>query len=131
MPLVQIHLMKGKPTKYLKKLRGGIQEALCTAWKIPETDQFQIISEHKKSHFSINKTIWGVKRSNDVIVLSIRSIQRSAALKKKLYAELARVLEEKIGLRPEDLFVSIVGIGKDDWSFGNGIAQFLEPGQKP
>lgn len=131
MPLIQVHLVKGKPQKYIKSVCDGIHKALMTAWNIPLNDRFQLVSEYKKTHFHFDKTIWGVKRSDDVIVIYITSIFRSVAMKKKLYRELTKVLGQNPKVRKEDIFVTIVTVGKEDWSFGNGIAQLTDSSLKP
>lgn len=131
MPLIHIHLAKGKSPKYIKAVTDGVHLALCTAWKIRKNDRFQMVSEHKKGHFHFDKTIWGVKRSDDVIVIHITSIKRPQELKKKLYNEFAKVLGKNPKVRKEDIFVCITDVEREDWSFGNGIAQLLDPSQKP
>lgn len=130
MPLIHIHLAKGKSAKYIKALGDGIHTALMSAWKIPHNDRFQLVSEYKKAHFHFDKTIWGIKRSDDVIVIYITSISRSVAMKKKLYRELVKVLGENPKVRKEDVFVSIVTVGREDWSFGNGLAQLTSDSAK-
>lgn len=131
MPLIQIHLVKGKPAKYIKAICDGIHTALKTAWNIPDNDRFQLVSEYKKAHFHFDKTIWGVKRSNDLIAIYITSISRSVAMKKKLYRELVKNLEQNPKVKKEDIFVTIVTVGREDWSFGNGIAQLIKPSLEP
>lgn len=131
MPLVQIHLAKGKSAKYIKAVRDSVHTALVNAWKIPKNDRFQMVTEHKKAHFHFDKTIWGVKRSDNLIAIYITSISRSPAMKKKLYKELVKTLGENPKVRSEDVFVTIVTVGKEDWSFGNGIAQLTDASQKP
>lgn len=126
MPLIQISLLEGKSPEYIQAVADGIHTALQTAWKIPEDDRFQIITEHKKSHFMINKKIWNVNRSDDVVVIYITSIPRTAEMKKNLYQELVKVLGANPKIRKEDIFVSIVHNTRDDWSFGNGIAQLTQ-----
>lgn len=123
MPLIHIHMMEGKTPKYIKAVRDGIHTALMNAWGIPPNDRFQLVSEYKKANFHFDKTIWGVKRSDDLIAIYITSISRSVAKKKKLYAELVKILGENPKVRKEDVFVTIVTVGKEDWSFGNGLAQ--------
>lgn len=125
MPLIQISLVEGKSPEYIKSLADGIHKALCNAWKIPENDRFQMITEHKKSHFYIDKKIWDVNRSDDVVVIYITSIPRTAEMKKNLYQELVIILGENPKIRKEDIFVSIVHNNREDWSFGNGIAQMM------
>lgn len=131
MPLIQIHLIKGKTARYTKSIADGIHQALITAWKIPKNDRFQIITEHKKSHFHFDKTIWNVQRSDHVIVIYITSIKRSQMMKKKLYQELVKVLTKNPKVRKEDIFVTIVQVAREDWSFGNGVAQLLNPAMTP
>jgi len=131
MPLIQIHLVKGKSPQYIRAVCDGVHEALRNAWNIPSNDRFHLVSEYKKSHFHFDKTIWGVKRSDDVIVIYITSIKRSQAMKKKLYAELVNVLGKNPKVRKEDVFICMVQIDKENWSFGNGVAQFLYPSMKP
>jgi phenylpyruvate tautomerase PptA (4-oxalocrotonate tautomerase family) len=123
MPLIQISLIEGKSPEYIKAIADGIHQALCTAWGIPENDRFQMITEHKKEHFHIDKTIWDVKRSDDVVVIYITSITRTAEMKRNLYKELVKVLTHNPKLRKEDIFVSIVNNDRENWSFGNGVAQ--------
>ncbi len=131
MPLINISLVKGKSPKYIQAIADGVHKALCIAWKIPENDRFQIINEYKKSHFHFDKTIWGVERSDDVVVIYITSIARTEKMKKDLYKQLVKILGENPKVRKEDVFVSIVHNDRADWSFGDGIAQMRTAGKKP
>jgi len=45
-------------------------------------------------------------------------------VRKALFARIAQLLRESPGVRPEDVFVSLVEVAKENWSFGNGIAQY-------
>ncbi len=125
MPLIQISLIEGKSSEYIQAVADGVHHALQTAWAIPENERFQTIFEHKKSHFIINKTVFDGNRSEDVIVIYITAVMRTADLKTKLYQELVKVLAISPGVRKEDVFVSIVDNAPENWSFGKGIAQLL------
>lgn len=131
MPLIQIHLIEGKSPEYIEAVRDGIHSALMTSWNIPEHDRFQLVTEYKKDHFHIDKTVFGVKRSDDVIVIYITSRPRTEDQKKMLYKELVKELDKRANVRSEDIFVTIVTVGLEDWSFANGIAQATDPTQKP
>jgi len=131
MPLIQIHLAKGKSPKYIRAVTDGIHKALIKAWKIPENDRFQLVTEYKKSHFHFDKTIWDVKRSNNVIAIYITSIERSLEMKTHLYQELVKELGKNPKGRKEDVFVTIVHTSRENWTFGNGHAQLLDPNAKP
>ena len=69
MPLIQISLVEGKSPEYIQAIANGVHQALQTSWKILLNDRFQIISEHKKSHFMIDKKMWDGNRSDDVVVI--------------------------------------------------------------
>lgn len=125
MPLVHISLQEGKSPEYIQALADGIHEALCTAWEIPQNDRFQIIHEHRSTHFLIDKKMWDINRSDNVIVIYIISISRSTEMKVKFYKEVVKILKKKPGIREEDVFISILHNEKDCWSFGNGIAQLI------
>ena len=55
------------------------------------------------------------------------SAGRTVELKKALFARIAALLAESPGLRREDVFVSLIEVAKENWSFGNGVAQYAEP----
>lgn len=131
MPLVQIHLAKGKRANYIRAIADGVHQALMNAWKIPKNDRFQMITEYKKELFHFDKTIWGIRRSDHVVAIYITSIKRTQAMKKKLYQELVKVLGENPKVRKEDIFVTLVQVKREDWSFGNGIPQLLDPSMTP
>lgn len=131
MPLIQISLVKGKSPKYIKAVTDGVHKALLKAWKIPKNDRFQIVTEYPKAHFHFDKTIWGVKRSDNVIVIYITSIKRSLQMKKDLYREFVKVLTKNPKVRKEDIFVTIVTVNREDWSFGNGLAQLTDSSLRP
>lgn len=127
MPLIQIHLMQGKTPEYIKAVMDGIHEALVASWKIPINNRFQMVTEYKKEYFHFDKTMWGVNRSDDLIAIYITALARSTELKKSLFQELVKVLGKNPKVRKEDIFVTINTVEKEDWSFGNGIAQMTDP----
>ena len=49
---------------------------------------------------------------------------RTLEQKKALFRRIAEVLGESPGVRPEDVFVSLVEVAKENWSMGNGLAQY-------
>ena len=49
---------------------------------------------------------------------------RSLDQKKALYLAIAQGLHDALGVRLEDVFINLVEVPKENWSFGNGIAQY-------
>lgn len=126
MPLIHIYFQEGKSTDNIKQIGDGIHQALMETWKIPERDRFQIFHPIKPGHFQMDDQMWDVKRSDELVVIHITSSPRTKQMKLDFYARLPEILHKRTGLRPEDVFVSIITNEKEDWSFGNGKAQLLE-----
>jgi 4-oxalocrotonate tautomerase family enzyme len=49
---------------------------------------------------------------------------RTTEMKKALYKRIAELLNEELGIRKEDVLVNLVEVAKENWSFGNGEAQY-------
>ncbi len=49
---------------------------------------------------------------------------RTLEQKKALFPRIAERLGENPGLRPEGVFVSLIEVTKENWSLGNGLAQY-------
>ncbi|MFY0611856.1 MAG: tautomerase family protein [Hyphomicrobiaceae bacterium] len=125
MPLTQISLRKGKSPEYHKALMEGIYLAMREAINSPEDDRFATITEHEASCFNNSGNYLGIERSNDLVIIQITMLGgRSVEAKKALYAAIAARLSDNPGLRKEDIFINLVEVAKEDYSLGNGEAQY-------
>lgn len=132
MPLVRISLMKGKPASYRRKVGDAIHQALVETIHVPPKDRFQLITEHDPEDFVFDREYLGIARTRDlVIVQATISAGRSLALKRALYRAIVRRLQAAVGLRPEDAWINLVEVAKENWSFGNGVAQYVPPQSDP
>ena len=125
MPLVRVSLRRGKSDDYKKAIGDGVYTAMREAFNIPEEDRFVVVSEHSESEFQFSKTYLDIARSDDLVIIQITANNgRTVEQKKALFARIAELLSEKPGLRKEDVFVNLVEVAKENWSFGNGVAQY-------
>jgi len=125
MPLVRIDLIEGKSADYRKTIGEVVYDAMRGTIDVPENDRFQIITEHKAENFIFDKTYLGVSRTDDCIILQITlNAGRTVEKKRAFYKAIADGLHEKLSLRREDVFINLVEVGKENWSFGNGLAQY-------
>ena len=125
MPLVRIALRKGTKPEFRRAVGDAVHRAMVETIKVPEQDRFQIITEHEESGLIYDPSYLGISRSDGVVLIQITlNAGRTVELKKALYARIAQLLQEKPGVRPEDVFVGLVEVPKENWSFGNGIAQY-------
>ena len=124
MPLVRIELRKGRDTTYREEIGRIVHEALVSVG-VPKDDRFQVISEHEPPNFVFDPTYLGIRRSEDLVIIQITWNEgRTVEQKKALYKAIADGLAGKLSLRREDVFVGLVEVKKENWSFGNGIAQY-------
>lgn len=125
MPLTRIALRAGKPAEYRKALTDSIQRSLVNTFNVPKDDIFMLITEHEESNFVCDKQYLNIERSDDLVLIQITlNNTRTLEQKKALYKRMADELAESPGLRREDVFINLVEVLKENWSFGNGIAQY-------
>jgi len=125
MPLIHIALRAGKPAAYRQAIFDTLYRAMRETFNVPEDDQFMTITEHEADNFRYSPTYLGVARSDDVVFIQITANNtRGLEQKKALYQRLTQLLGESPGVRPEDVFVNIVEVAKENWSFGHGLAQY-------
>jgi 4-oxalocrotonate tautomerase len=124
MPFLQISLRAGKPDAYRQAICDSLYRALRDALNVPDDDQFMTITEHDAANFR-HGNAYGVARSADVVFIQITVFNtRTAEQKKALFRRIAELLGEKPGIRPEDVFVTVLDAAKENWSVGHGLAQF-------
>jgi 4-oxalocrotonate tautomerase len=125
MPLVRISLLKGKPASYRRKVGDAIHQALVETIGVPVKDRFQVITEHDPEDFVYDREYLGIQRSRELVIVQITlSAGRSLNLKRSLYRTIAERLGTATGLRPEDVWINLVEVAKENWSFGNGVASY-------
>lgn len=125
MPLAHIAMRAGKSDAYKQAIFDGLYRALREAFDVPEDDQFMIITEHDAASFRYGKSYLRIARTDDLVFIQITANNtRSVEQKKVLFRRVAELLGEAPGLRSEDVFVNLVEVTKENWSFGNGLAQY-------
>jgi 4-oxalocrotonate tautomerase len=127
MPLARISLRRGKPAAYRKAILEGLYQALRETFNVPEGDRFMIVTEHDTDNFVYDANYLGIARSDDLVIIQITvSNTRPTAQKQQLYRRIVERLTENPGLRPEDVFINLVEVLPENWSFGHGEAQYVK-----
>ena len=127
MPLTQISMRRGKSAAYHAALMDGVYQAMRETFNVPEDDRFMTIVEHDASTFSYGRRYLGIARSDDLVIIAITcNNTRTSAQKAAFYARTAELLAADPGVRPEDVMINLVEVSPENWSFGNGIGQYLK-----
>ena len=125
MPLVRISLRRGKPPQYRQAIRDGVYAAMREAFEVPPDDRFMLVSEHDPDDFDFDRRYAGIDRSDDLLILQLTvSNTRTVAQKKALYRGIVERLADHPGVRPQDVFINLIEVNKENWSFGDGEAQY-------
>jgi phenylpyruvate tautomerase PptA (4-oxalocrotonate tautomerase family) len=92
---------------------------------VPPQDRFQVITEHPADGLIYDPSYLGINRTDDVVFIQITlNVGRTVDQKRALYKKIADLLAQEPGVRPEDVVINLVEVTKENWSFGNGIAQY-------
>jgi phenylpyruvate tautomerase PptA (4-oxalocrotonate tautomerase family) len=125
MPLVRIDVLQGRTTDQLGALGDRVHAAMVETIGVPLLDRFQIVTEHPPGLLVFDPEYLGIHRTEGVVFVQITlNAGRTLEQKKALYAAIVRNLEARPGVRQEDVLVSLVEVPKENWSFGNGVAQY-------
>jgi 4-oxalocrotonate tautomerase len=125
MPLVQISLREGKSDAYRRAIGESVHRAMIETINVPALDRFQVITEHSPDSLIYDPTYLGIQRTDDVIFVKITlNAGRSTEQKRALYARMAERLSKSPGVRPQDVLISLVEVARENWSFGDGQAQY-------
>jgi len=99
---------------------------LRETFTVPEEDRFIVITEHDDDGFIYSANYLDIARSGDLVFVQITvTNSRGVEQKKALFARIVALLAENPGLRREDVFINLLEVVKENWSFGNGIAQYV------
>lgn len=127
MPLVRIDLAKGKSADYCEQIGEVIYQALLAAFAVPKDDRFQVITQHPAGELLFDRNYLGIRRSDDCVFIQVTmSAGRTVEMKQRFYKAVADGLQAELKLRREDVFINLVEVNKENWSFGNGEAQYVD-----
>jgi 4-oxalocrotonate tautomerase len=125
MPLVRIDLSQQAPDTLGRDIGELIYRAMIEVINVPRDDKFQIITRHSLGELVYPAQYLGIEYSPGIVFIQITLNQgRSVELKKAFYRRVADDLHTSLGVRRQDVFINLVEVVKENWSFGNGEMQY-------
>ncbi|WLS79532.1 tautomerase family protein [Erwinia pyri] len=125
MPLLQFDVIQGRSESEMRTLLDAAHRAVLAAFKVPERDRYQIVHENKPYQMVFEDTGLGLTRTDNLVMVRVFTSPRSDEQKQFFMAELCRELKESCGILASDVMISFITNSKGDWSFGNGVAQYM------
>jgi 4-oxalocrotonate tautomerase len=125
MPLARIDLLEGKSVDYRRAVAEVIYEAMVATLNAPKGDRFQVVTEHVAGTLIADPDYLGISRTQDCIFVQLTlNDGRTIDQKRAFYKAVADGLHERLEVRREDVFINLVEVKKENWSFGNGEASY-------
>lgn len=126
MPLARISISHKASAATVGAISDTVYEAMIDVANAPVNDKFQIVSRHAKDELIYpEEGFLGLHYSDDIVFIQITwNAGRSIEVKKAFYRAVADGIHAKTGLRKEDVFINLVEVQRENWSFGNGDMQF-------
>lgn len=126
MPLVRIDLAADISPETAATIGDVVYHAMVSTASVPEHDKFQIISRHAKDELVYPAAGYlGIDYTPKIVFIQVTwNTGRTIEVKKAFYKAIAENIHAKTGLRKEDIWISLVEVNREDWSFGNGEMQY-------
>jgi phenylpyruvate tautomerase PptA (4-oxalocrotonate tautomerase family) len=125
MPLIRISLRQGKPADYRRAIADNVYAALRETFNVPENDFFATVDELEPRDFIYDRKYFNIEHTDDLVLIQLTvSNTRTVEQKKALYGRIVERLGKNPGLRSQDIFLNLLEVAKENWSFGNGEAQY-------
>ncbi|RON69840.1 tautomerase family protein [Pseudomonas fluorescens] len=126
MPLVRVDIRKNPDPTFARRVGELIYDALRSSIDVPEHDNFQVLTEHDSQHLIYDPQYLDIPRTDGVVFIQITiSEGRTVEKKQLLFKTIADSLHTQLAVRLEDVFINLVEVKKENWSFGNGVAQYV------
>ena len=125
MPLARIDLRAGTTPEFRAGIGDVVYAAMLGALGVPADDRFQVIAEHSPDDLVYDPGYLGISRTDGIVIIQVTlNAGRSIEQKKAFYSAVADGLHDRLGVRRKDVFISLVEVARENWSFGNGEAQY-------
>ncbi|WP_286162702.1 MULTISPECIES: tautomerase family protein [unclassified Carnobacterium] len=124
---MRIDLLEGNSAEFKTQLGELVYQSMLETIGIPEEDKFVVVNDLKAEELIFSTNYLGIDRTDGIVIIQITMNEgRTTEVKKALYKKVADNLNNQLDIRKEDVFINLVEVNKENWSFGNGIAQYAE-----
>lgn len=125
MPVFNAHVPRGRFTADQKHaLADALTQSLVQALGLPEGDRFVAITEHGEGELHLHPTYMEMTRTESAMIISVMlGPHHPLENKRRLAAAINRLVVEALGVSPDDIFIAIVPVPRENFSFGRGELQ--------
>ena len=126
MPLVRIDVDAAMPAELRQTIGDIVYGAMNQTAKVPANDKFMIVSTHSTGDLIFPEQGYlGIEYTAGIVMIQITwNAGRTTEVKKALYRKIADDIHDRVGVRKQDVWINLVEVAPENWSFGNGEMQY-------
>jgi len=126
MPLARINIARSASAETVRVISDIIYDAMVNVANVPAHDKFQVVTRHSEDELIYPEEGYlGVTYTPSIVLIQITwNSGRSTEVKKAFYKAVAEGISEKTGMRKQDVWINLIDVAREDWSFGNGEMQY-------
>lgn len=129
MPFVRVFVTEDIAHEQLQRISDAIHESMVTTFQVPAKDRFQVLTQHASGELICTPEYLDIVHRGPVVLIQITCNEgRTLETKKALFRRMAASIEAGGFVRAANVIVSLVEVKKENWSFGDGVAQYASPG---
>ena len=126
MPLVRIDIDASTSQEVRGTICNAVYDAMTSTARVPAHDKFMVVSEHGVGDLVFPQEGYlGIKYTPGIVFIQITwNAGRTTDVKKAFYRKVTDEIHAKTGIRREDVWINLVEVSPENWSFGNGEMQY-------
>jgi 4-oxalocrotonate tautomerase len=126
MPFVRINLSRDTSPEVVRAISDVVYDSMTAVANVPQHDKFQVVTRHAPDELVYPAEGYlGVQYSPNIVFIQVTwNSGRTVEVKKAFYRAVADGIHAKAGVRKEDVWINLVDVNREDWSFGNGEMQY-------
>ncbi|QBY56489.1 tautomerase family protein [Cupriavidus oxalaticus] len=126
MPLVRINISQTASAETVRAVSDVVYASMIDVANVPQHDKFQIITRHADDELIYPAEGYlGIDYTPSIVFIQVTwNAGRSTEVKKAFYKAVAEGISRETGIRIQDVWISLVDVNREDWSFGNGEMQY-------
>ena len=128
MPVFHAHIPAGRfSSDQKRRLANALNQSLVQGLGIPEGDRFIMISEHGEDELFLHPTYMDMHRGPHAMIITVLfGAHRTLEDKRKVTAAINRLVVQALDVSPDDIFVALIPVPNENFSFGRGELQLAE-----
>ena len=126
MPLVRIDIDASTSLETRNIICDAVYDAMTSTAKVPAHDKFMVVSKHDVGDLVFPQEGYlGIKYTPGIVLIQVTwNAGRTTDVKKAFYRKVADDIHAKTDIRKEDVWINLVEVSPENWSFGNGEMQY-------